>query len=1543
MTDEKNVKFIMEFIKANRELAFYQIEISILIRPKLYESYLNILLRLSDDELNHFFVTSQVPDPIFSAIYNTGRVTKIRRAPKISGVFTRNMFSLMSSSLRSSSFGLKQKTDDLAEISPFNFNEDVVEALFADDESFFVKIEASGIAPDVPIKQSSHRKSGGLGSRTRNVQQEQEENTSILDGKCLVYGVSGAITYIEAAALYGAVKCFKFLLLNNVDTSNCASAALAGGSSEILHILEQNNFDFSGLEMIALIYRNDEIFDWLTKGTYLTNINCINANSLSIKAIMAFAQTGSMSFYATKFFIQLSEKNIMTKDLFGAMLSNEMCFVSISDEKFLDSLITMDNFSSLFAAAASLRSVKHLKLLINNKYFDASNIEPSSFSIAKSINNEIKDLIELKFYESSNDAILYRVCRDNIDKKNPIELNRDAVYGVLTYAYSEKDYSFVEYFAEQTKYVDDLTTEQLINLSSNQSVSIIKKILTRILYAEQLRRLLDTLEMRTCNQMNNDGIGNTLVKSFFECEELIPTIIAKDVCKLILLSNPVSDELASFLIANNYLPKDFDMKNSIEKSVFTSEPFIKGFNIQDAVAVAKFNSYILGYIAEIEMCQHEFYDFAETIVQHPIKGLVREKTPERNINLIENSCKNFNKFSLGSCGNTKRVDSIFLSNGENAYKLEMRRKIFKKEQYRKYIIDLLEDPDLYNYLNDIEFTEKELDVIIKKGMVDKIKSNTANLSNMKNKFIIRIADDSALVSLMMTRKLSSADVGMLINRARSFDADNGHKLLSKNELIESFPVELNIAFLYSGKGNKADSTTINILKCLVKKKLTFKQQNDLFSALLLDDKSISSIILENIDCFHPFFTNSIAEAPKREIAMSDELSFDEISTMIKHCVDNVDPHKIVASTKTLSEVLIKNFTALERKEIEYLLEAGADINYFDEKGDTPLFKAIFAFDYNSICYLIEKGAETGFIGKGCALTVLEWAVNEKENNTDLLSSITLKIAKVIIDNSDLQKISETISIKDTIDRFHVMSKEIYSYAVRKLPSIQSFTVNICKFSDQPLAITRNVSTYFLNSSWGKTNSQFSYGKCSFGKYGTNDQGLDFCKLESYSVYKLSYETTRFNGKKEDLDAIFLEIIGRNPCDISELSNLSPMLIKENQDIIYAVADDLAPEALVAFTVLSGIDFLPKEFTVPSYALLYAYDNEHYDICLKLIKLGAPQLEVSCCVYDSIRRGDMNFVKFALENGFDPNHIFVKTSIFSNDCLDTLLNCSIRKGEEWFDLIMSFKPSTKRIITVSPLQEALNCNAPFWMKVADMCPDERIDKDLFKNAVVSNPVSWQTYTTAAQNLAETSVFMIRGLSRQKRWVSQVFVAMVATLAAGAGVPVAMPYDAVKYPDQPQDHQKDVLIIYGETETTRVPFLIVYTVNYHLDVHDILKWSYWNTAANFMQELIKQLTSDFNRNLQLEPVEFVVAKDSDTIFFNEERVVKAIDKDARGLDPLVEFSPEMIRDIFLRRDVGRLLIALREKLESFNEEKQKNWTQRTYEVGDLQLFLKNEVYQ
>ena len=53
--------------------------------------------------------------------------------------------------------------------------------------------------------------------------------------------------FFEYSILFGSLKCFKFLLLQNEAqiTKNCNAYALASGNSDIIHILEQKNHNFN--------------------------------------------------------------------------------------------------------------------------------------------------------------------------------------------------------------------------------------------------------------------------------------------------------------------------------------------------------------------------------------------------------------------------------------------------------------------------------------------------------------------------------------------------------------------------------------------------------------------------------------------------------------------------------------------------------------------------------------------------------------------------------------------------------------------------------------------------------------------------------------------------------------------------------------------------------------------------------------------------------------------------------------------------------------------------------------------------------------------------------------------------------------------------------------------------------------------------------------------------------------------------------------------------------------------------------------------------
>ena len=70
---------------------------------------------------------------------------------------------------------------------------------------------------------------------------------------------------LSVAALFGSVKCFKFLVANgNKIGSKTCSLAIAGGNPEIVHICEQSGKKFSDVSFFNSIrYHRFELFEWL--------------------------------------------------------------------------------------------------------------------------------------------------------------------------------------------------------------------------------------------------------------------------------------------------------------------------------------------------------------------------------------------------------------------------------------------------------------------------------------------------------------------------------------------------------------------------------------------------------------------------------------------------------------------------------------------------------------------------------------------------------------------------------------------------------------------------------------------------------------------------------------------------------------------------------------------------------------------------------------------------------------------------------------------------------------------------------------------------------------------------------------------------------------------------------------------------------------------------------------------------------------------------------------------------------------------------------
>ena len=76
---------------------------------------------------------------------------------------------------------------------------------------------------------------------------------------------SHLFNYVELAAYYGSLRCFKFLLLNNCELTNCAFMnAFASGNIELVRLFLQQSFEISEqCGNIACIFFRNEIETWI--------------------------------------------------------------------------------------------------------------------------------------------------------------------------------------------------------------------------------------------------------------------------------------------------------------------------------------------------------------------------------------------------------------------------------------------------------------------------------------------------------------------------------------------------------------------------------------------------------------------------------------------------------------------------------------------------------------------------------------------------------------------------------------------------------------------------------------------------------------------------------------------------------------------------------------------------------------------------------------------------------------------------------------------------------------------------------------------------------------------------------------------------------------------------------------------------------------------------------------------------------------------------------------------------------------------------------
>ena len=68
----------------------------------------------------------------------------------------------------------------------------------------------------------------------------------------------------ECSALFGSVKCFKYLMLSGEEINkDVCKLAIAGGNIEIVHLCEQKGLSFEKCLNFSIYFHRFELFEWI--------------------------------------------------------------------------------------------------------------------------------------------------------------------------------------------------------------------------------------------------------------------------------------------------------------------------------------------------------------------------------------------------------------------------------------------------------------------------------------------------------------------------------------------------------------------------------------------------------------------------------------------------------------------------------------------------------------------------------------------------------------------------------------------------------------------------------------------------------------------------------------------------------------------------------------------------------------------------------------------------------------------------------------------------------------------------------------------------------------------------------------------------------------------------------------------------------------------------------------------------------------------------------------------------------------------------------
>lgn len=342
--NQENTQKLVKFIEEHPTIGQYELEVSISIRPRLVKEYVYLFNQFSPLLKKHLQTTFVAPQDFIDFLIETNEYPQY--------LAEKFQYRLQYPEVDYSKYEYPASMLPNKE-NPFKLSKEMLNALINDDVDYIV--QQSALADFKPKK---------------------------------IYGLRFfRFTIIEAAALFGAVKIYKFCLTNGIGSDHIHPFVVAGGNLEIVRITaaaEVTQSKFNQTSNIAIAYRHDELYSWIRenyperRGPFGFTQFVRSLSTLSLKGLYAILKASanvSKKFKFADYIIMLTYDGLIgiAKELCPFVGLTFELFMIANDDEMLNNLISnrnpLDIPTEFFRHTLQTKSKKHIEALVNHPKF----------------------------------------------------------------------------------------------------------------------------------------------------------------------------------------------------------------------------------------------------------------------------------------------------------------------------------------------------------------------------------------------------------------------------------------------------------------------------------------------------------------------------------------------------------------------------------------------------------------------------------------------------------------------------------------------------------------------------------------------------------------------------------------------------------------------------------------------------------------------------------------------------------------------------------------------------------------------------------------------------------------------------------------------------------------------------------------------------------------------------------------------------------------------------------------------------------------------